>query len=144
MSEASDEHLYEQEIARCHMASLAVTAADPRERTGQMRSAKYHAERERVFRKVGTAATVAFLREEMLNALTGGGPDGALTRWFRLHALEFGDEINHVADLMDAGARKMISEGVADLAAESGRRLRDGEARKVCRRHGMPECGECY
>lgn len=123
---SDDAQLYADELARCHRLSLDVTATDPRERVPQMRRAKYHAERSRIFTKVGPAATVAFLREEALAALAGS-PPGSLSRWFQLHALEFGVEPAESAiEFMEAAAEALIREGVADIVAESGRAARHG------------------
>lgn len=126
MTDQDDERRVAAELARCHRASLDVTALAPPLRTRQLFDAQYHAERHRILGEVGVPAAVAFLREEALAALAGRTPNGRTERWFRLHFLEFGGSlVEHTADLMEAGVRKLVHEGVADVVAESsrGRRL---------------------
>lgn len=140
MSDHPDERRVADEIARCHRASLNVTAPAPPLRTVQIRNAKYHAERARILALVDVAAAVTFLREEALAALAGTLNRLPMERWFVLHQLEFGGPpIERLSDMMDQGARKLVREGVADLVAESGREARRGcDSRNghTCERHG--------
>lgn len=122
-----DAQRYADELARCHRLSLDVTAPAPPQRTTELRSAKYYAERARILRLIGQDRAVALLREEMLSALAGARPGNWLERWFQLHHLEFGGPpVEGTADLMDRGVRKLVEEGVADLVAESCRTERRG------------------
>lgn len=121
---------WQDEIQRCQLLSLEVTATVPPLRTEQLRRARYHADRRRVLNKVGPERAVAFLREEMLRALAGEQPDSTIERWFRLHRLEFGGPpIVHTIDMMDLGIRKLVAEGVADQVAD-----------RAGHRSGRPPC----
>ncbi len=131
---SDDARRYADELERCHRLSLDVVRSTPGV-IAQMRRARYHAERVRVFKKIGVTATVAFLREETLQALAGKHPQSAVERWFALHALEFGGPVaTSTVDLMDEGVRKLVRDDIAHAVVESSRAAQ-GVARRQC-----PDC----
>ena len=98
----NDYQRWEEELRRCDL--LGAQAQEPEtlkypddwatlEKITQRkreRSATYHRERARVLRKIGPVQTVAFLREEALEALKppSEGSVNFFTRWFILEKLE--------------------------------------------------------
>lgn len=121
----SDWQRWQDELQRCVMLSLDVTAPAPPLRTVQVRNARYYADRRRILSMIGPERAVAFLREEALRALAGDPPDSPAGRWFRLHHLEFGGPpVEHTVDLMNAGVQKLEEEGFANVVAEYSRSRR--------------------
>lgn len=148
----SDWQRWQDELQRCHVLSLQVTAPVPPLRVVQTREAKYYEQRGRVLSLVGPERAVAFLREETLHALAGAPPLGPAARWYPLHVLEFGrppegsDFVEFptsvaMVSLMNEGVRQLMREGIADQVAEYGREQRG--SRPQCPWCHTTECDGC-
>lgn len=117
---------WQDELQRCTLFSADVPEAldDKQRRSAECRNARYYAERRRVLSLVGPVRGIVFLREETLRALAGQPRDTPMTRWLRLHTLEYGDNMETVIDILNAGVEKAVREGVADMIAERNRASR--------------------
>ena len=120
---------WQDELQRCALFSADVPEVldDTQRPSASGRNARYHAERHRVLSLVGPVRGIVFLREETLRALAGQ-PDTPMTRWLRLHTLEYGDNMETVIDILNAGVEKAVREGVADVIAEGQRRKAQARA----------------